>query len=44
MKYNKLIRDKVLEGLDARNIAYKFHIANSKEYNQKLHSKLLEES
>jgi predicted house-cleaning noncanonical NTP pyrophosphatase (MazG superfamily) len=44
MRYEKLVRSKVLDDLTARNIPYKSHIADPSEYDQKLHSKLLEEA
>lgn len=44
MRYEKLVRSKVLDDLSARNIPYKSHIAGPAEYDQKLHSKLLEEA
>ncbi|EKE07009.1 MAG: hypothetical protein ACD_18C00214G0002 [uncultured bacterium] len=43
MKYNKLIRDKVPENLDKKNVKYKIHIADEKEYEEKLREKLGEE-
>jgi predicted house-cleaning noncanonical NTP pyrophosphatase (MazG superfamily) len=43
-KYNKLIRDKILAGLDKKGIPYKSHIADDAEYNEKLFLKVLEES
>ncbi|OGH86690.1 MAG: hypothetical protein A2493_01095 [Candidatus Magasanikbacteria bacterium RIFOXYC12_FULL_33_11] len=43
MKYNKLIRDKIPQILDSKNIKYKIHIADEKEYEEKLREKLQEE-
>jgi len=43
MQYNKLIRDKVPENLDNKNVKYKIHIADEKEYEEKLREKLGEE-
>ena len=44
MKYNKLIRSKILELLDAKGIPYTSHIADESEYKEKLYQKLLEEA
>ncbi|MFA7245085.1 MAG: nucleoside triphosphate pyrophosphohydrolase [Candidatus Magasanikbacteria bacterium] len=43
MKYNKLIRDKIPENLNKKNVKYKIHIADEKEYEEKLREKLGEE-
>ncbi len=44
MKYNKLIRDKVSESLRQRGISHSTHMANEKEYLEKLKEKYLEET
>ena len=44
MKHNKLIRSKILEFLDQKNIPYTYHLADDAEYTQKLYEKLLEEA
>ncbi|MEA3304638.1 MAG: nucleoside triphosphate pyrophosphohydrolase [Patescibacteria group bacterium] len=41
--YNKLIRDKILEKLDSKNIQYSSYIAGDIEYKEKLDNKLQEE-
>ncbi|MDD2656166.1 MAG: nucleoside triphosphate pyrophosphohydrolase [Patescibacteria group bacterium] len=43
MQYNKLIRDKIPQNLDNKNVKYKIHIADEKEYEEKLREKLGEE-
>jgi len=43
MKYNKLIRDKIPKILDDKKVKYKIHIADEKEYEEKLLKKLQEE-
>lgn len=42
--YNKLVRDKIPEILDAKNVSYEKRIASSKEYKIKLINKLSEEA
>ena len=42
-KYDKLVRDKIPEILDAKNIAYERRIASSEEYKTELIKKLGEE-
>jgi predicted house-cleaning noncanonical NTP pyrophosphatase (MazG superfamily) len=42
--YNKLVRSKILEILDAKGITHKSHIADKAEYGEKLYEKLVEES
>ncbi len=42
--YNKLVRSKVLEILDAKGISYTAHTATPEEYKEKLYEKLLEEA
>ncbi len=41
--YNKLVRDRVPEILDAKNVAYEKRIASPEEYKQELIKKLAEE-
>ncbi len=43
VKYNKLVRDKILQFLDGKNIPYKKRIASMDEYKTELIKKLDEE-
>lgn len=44
MKYNKLVRDKIPEILDAKGISYEKRIASDEEYKNELIKKLGEEA
>ena len=44
MQYNKLVRDKIPDVLNERNIPNTFHVADAVEYEEKLFHKLLEEA
>ena len=44
MKYNKLVRDKIPEMLDGKNIPYEKRIADFDEYKIELIKKLVEEA
>jgi predicted house-cleaning noncanonical NTP pyrophosphatase (MazG superfamily) len=44
VKYNKLVRDKIPEILDKKNISYEKRIANDNEYKLELIKKLVEET
>ncbi|MDP3966521.1 MAG: nucleoside triphosphate pyrophosphohydrolase [archaeon] len=43
MKYDKLVRDKIIEILKLEKLEYSYHIASKTEYEKKLKEKLIEE-
>lgn len=43
MRYDKLIRDKIIEIIEAKGGQAKWHVATEEEYRAKLKEKLLEE-
>ncbi len=42
--HNKLVRSKILEMLDGKNILYTWHSADKAEYTEKLYEKIVEEA